>query len=329
MTSPLPYSIVKYYTPAVRQRVRELLTRPWDLIVCDFLVPGGLMPWRGAVPVVLFTHNFETEIWERQRRLATNPLLRWIYGEEARKTARVEKEYAALADLVLTVSPRDTEAFQRLVPAAKVVTIPTGVDTEYFAPRADITPGPADLVFTGSMDWMPNQDAVTWAAGEILPRLWKEFPELKFWVVGRRPSPAIQALGQADPRIRITGSVEDIRPYLHQATLYVVPMRSGSGTRLKIFEAMAAGKAIVSTPVGAEGLPVTDGENICLAADADAMAIAIRRLLGAPAERDRLGRNARCLVEHHYGWEAVGAFFEQQLLAACAAHRPRPAPPEC
>ncbi len=323
MTHALPYSIVKYYTPAVRSRVAELLRRPWDLIVCDFLVPGGLMPWGGPVPVVLFTHNFETEIWERQRQLAGNPLLRWVYSQEAVKTAKAEKEYASLADLVLTVSPRDTDAFRRMVPGARLATIPTGVDTDYFQPQADPAPDPDSLVFTGSMDWMPNQDCVSWAAAEILPQLWKRRPELKFWVVGRRPTAAIEALGQAEPRIRVTGSVDDIRPYLHRGAVYVVPMRSGSGTRLKIFEAMAAGKAIVSTPIGAEGLPVTDGENICLAADAPAMVAAIERLLADPAERQRLGGNARKLVEEHYGWGAVGAFFAEQLEQAAAQHAAR------
>jgi len=164
------------------------------------------------------------------------------------------------------------------------------------------------------MDWMPNEDAVAWFVGEILPLIRREIPGVSFWAVGRRPTGRIQALVSAN--VVVTGTVDDIRPYLAKAALCVVPLRSGSGTRIKIFEAMAMGKAIVSTTMGAEGLPVRHGENIIVADDTGDFARQVIDLLRDPVRRAQLGRAARQLVEESYGWPTVAGHFDRIIEAA-------------
>jgi len=154
----------------------------------------------------------------------------------------------------------------------------------------------------------------------MLPTIRREIPDATFWIVGRNPSTIVQELGAYDG-VHVTGTVDDIRPYLSRAAVYVVPLRSGSGTRLKIFEAMAAGKAVVSTTIGAEGLPVEDGENIILADQAGAFAAAVVTLLQHQETARRLEQNARHLVESRYSWEAVSAVVEHVLLDACRRTR--------
>src|SRR5882672_3248031 len=242
-----PFSIGKYYSAEVRAKAEEVLQRGgFDVIICDFIYPAGLAPWRGSIPVVLFTHNVEAQVWERQYKLTRDPFWKAACYLEYRKMARAERHYIQQADLVLTVSENDLRFFSQYVSADAILNVPTGVDTEYFQP-SDEPEEPNTMVFTGSLDWMPNEDAVLCGVRDILPLIQKEIPDVTFWAVGRKPSPRLEHLARSQPALVLTGRVEDIRPYLLQKALYVVPMRSGSGTRLKIFEAMASGKAVVST----------------------------------------------------------------------------------
>jgi polysaccharide biosynthesis protein PslH len=165
-------------------------------------------------------------------------------------------------------------------------------------------------VFTGSMDWLPNVDAVSFFATEILPLVRQKLP-VKLWVVGRKPLPAVKALGDKHPEIIVTGTVDDVRPYIGRARLYVVPLRIGGGTRMKIYEAMAMGKAVVSTRVGAEGLPVTDGRDIVLADKPEAIAARIVELLGDDGRRRMIGDAGRRLCTDHFSWDVVARRFSE------------------
>src|SRR5947199_5375242 len=155
------------------------------------------------------------------------------------------------------------------------------------------------------MDWMPNDDGVLYFLRSVLPLIRREIPPLSFTIVGRKPSEKLRTAAAADPGVQVTGTVDDIRPYVEEGSVYVVPLRIGSGTRLKIFEAMAMGKAIVSTTLGAEGLPVTDKTDICLEDGPESFAAATVYLLKNDAGRERLGLAARELVEERYSWDAV------------------------
>jgi len=304
-----PFTIDKYFYPEVRRRYADLLaSQAFDLTVCDFVFPAPLIDWHAPPPKILFTHNVEAQVWERHYKIASNPVVKLACWLESRALARAESRYVQLADYVLTVSENDRAAFLRYVDPARISVIPTGVDTEYFQPHPP-PQQPGTTVFTGSMDWMPNEDGVAYFVEQILPLVSRETPETVFWAVGRRPPRRLQAL--ASDQVIVTGAVDDIRPYLGKAALCVVPLRSGSGTRIKIFEAMAMGKAVVSTTMGAEGLPVHHGENIILADGPQEFARQVVALLRDPDRCAQLGAAARKLVEENYGWPAVAAHFDR------------------
>ncbi len=317
-----PYAISKYCQPWVKRELRKLVqSESYDVIVCDFLVAAGVIPWDLPCPKVLFTHNVEALIWKRHYEVARNPLWKLLSWREWRAMARAETRYLREADHVLAVSQTDADFFAKELPPEKLTVIPTGVDIEFFHPTA-AEEEPNSLVFTGSMDWMPNEDGIFYFAEEILPRIFEKLPNARLTVVGRKPSERLKALAATDPHhLHLTGWVDDIRPYLAQSAVCVVPLRVGSGTRLKIFEAMGMGKAIVSTTIGAEGLPVRHGIDVLLADSPDDFAKSVVTLLGDAPARQRLGNAARELVETKYSWASVARDFAAALERVAAESR--------
>jgi glycosyltransferase involved in cell wall biosynthesis len=199
-------------------------------------------------------------------------------------------------------------------PDARVVSVPTGVDVAYFSP----SPAPEvenRLVFSGSMDWYPNEDAIVYFVEQILPRVRRDLPNVTLTVVGRRPSAQVKALA-AQAGVHVTGTVDDVRPYVAEASLYIVPLRVGGGTRLKIFEALAMGKAVLSTSVGAEGLNVVADQHLALADGPEPFSAAVTALLREPDRRRSLGAAGRRLVESRYSWKSVTAEFDAHLRDA-------------
>ncbi len=302
-----PHSMTKYCRPEVARRLRQLLeAEKFDAIICDFLLTAAVIPWDlPCSPVIVFTHNVEAMIWQRHYEVSTNPLWKAISYREYRTMARVERLYLRKADHVLTVSENDRQVFSGFLDPVKISVIPTGVDTSYFRPAAGEQAN--TLVFTGSMDWLPNEDGIFWFAEQVLPRIRRAVPDVTLEVVGRSPSPRLQRLAIRNPALRIAGRVEDVRPYLAEAAVCVVPLRIGGGTRIKIFEAMAMGKAVVSTTVGAEGLPVKPGRDLVLADSPEQFASGVVRLLQQPELRRGIGATARELVHTQYSWEAAAA----------------------
>jgi len=308
----LPHSISKYCRPEVASHLRDVVTaEAYDYILCDFLTPAAAIPFDGGVPVVIFTHNVEATIWKRHMDVAKNRIWRFVFKREYEKMRAAELYYLKRSTHVLTVSDTDTQVFARDIDSAKITTIPTGVDIRYFQPMSGEEPN--SLVFTGSMDWMPNVDGIVYFVEQILPLIRKQLPQVTLWVVGRKPDRTIRAMAERDSSIQVTGRVEDIRPYIAKGAVYIVPLRVGSGTRLKIFEAMAMGKAVVSTTIGAEGLPVTNGVDVVLADEPDRFALEVCRLLESATERKRIGAAARTLVEEKYSWEVVAKQVESVL----------------
>jgi len=316
----LPYAVAKYQSRAYAAAVRACLAeQTFDLIVCDFLVPAVNLPGELPCPAVLFTHNVESEIWRRHMETKTGALLRLLYGMQYRRMLRFEARTLKRFEGVLAVSDADRDTFARLYPGAvrhPAFVVATGVDTDYFTAEAS-RPGSRDLVFTGSMDWLPNEDAMLYFCRDILPLIRAAEPDVTLSIVGRSPTPAVTALA-ADAGIDVTGRVDDVRPRMRAGAVYIVPLRIGGGTRLKIFEAMAMGKAVVSTTVGAEGLPVRDGEHVRLADTPAAFAHAVVQLLRDPARRAQLENAARALVVERYDWRAVAGDLEAALLRFAA-----------
>jgi polysaccharide biosynthesis protein PslH len=304
----LPLSVTRYESAAMRRVMANLMAADFDSVVCDFLTPAANI--RDLTRCVLFEHNVETVIWERHAEAASNAVARWYMREQARRMFDYESEVCRVVRHVVAVSPKDAEYFRNAFGLADVSQVPTGVDIDAFQ-RPDRVEPTSDLVFTGSMDWMPNIDGVVWFVNEAMPLVWKEWPECTLAVVGRKPPARIQRLSE-DPRVRVTGTVPDVKPYLWGAKAAVVPLRIGGGTRLKIYEAMAAGLAVVSTTIGAEGLPVEQGRHILLADDAAGMAGACLRLR-CGNEREQLAANAFGLVRGRFSWDTVSREFESIL----------------
>ncbi len=307
----LPLAIGRWTNEAMRLRARELQSQEnYDAVVCDFLVPAAsLENWP---KLVLFQHNVEALIWQRHAEMASSFPQRWYFRSQFRKMHEFERRASREFGRVICVSEADAALTQSRYGRPDVHWVPTGVDTAYFAPPA-LAPGQAhDLIFLGSMDWMPNVDGAHWLAAEILPAIWRSRPQTTAAFVGRRPVEAIRALA-SDPRITVSGTVDDVRPWLHASKLSIVPLRIGGGTRLKIYEAMAAGVATVSTSVGAEGLEVASGSNILLADAAPDFAAACLDLLNLPGRRASIAAQALQDVRARHGWEAVTRRFESYL----------------
>jgi glycosyltransferase involved in cell wall biosynthesis len=311
LVSPLPVAVSRWRSEGMRRRAEEMMRREkYDAVVCDFLFPAPNVP--DLDRAVLFQHNVEAMIWRRHAEHGATPFHRAYFQLQARRMEAYEREVCRAVRRVVAVSAADARAMERDYGIAEVGDVPTGVDVDFFAPPEAAEPK-ADLVFLGSMDWMPNIDGATWFASEILPLLRRRHPECTVALVGRKPTPALTALAEKDPRLHVTGTVPDVRPWLHGSQVSIVPLRVGGGTRLKIYEAMAAGVPVVSTTIGAEGLDVADGETIRLADSAAAFAEACSELLTDAQRRRRMAAEARALVAGRYSWEAVTDVFERYL----------------
>lgn len=315
----LPYAAGKYRSDDYRAKVETLLREGhFDLVVSDFLVPAVNMPRRLPCPSVLFTHNVEAEIWRRHYERQRDPLRRFLFKQQWQRMLRFEADTISRFDLVLAVSDTDGETLQRLYGRelkAPAFTVATGVDTTFFAPRSAADASPKHLVFTGSMDWIPNEDAMTHFCEATLPLIRAQEPDVTVSIIGRAPTPAVRRLADI-PGVEVTGRVDDVREHIGRGSVYIVPIRIGGGTRLKIFEAMGMAKAVVSTTIGAEGLPVTDGRDVIIADSPEAFAASVVSLLRDPARRVQFERAARDLVVTQYDWSAVAGQLEVALVAA-------------
>lgn len=322
LLSQLPYAIARYEVPALRDRLRALCrSTNVDVVVCDFLAPSINVPDDLGVAVVLFQHNVEAMIWERHAHVATHPLRKWYMGEQWRRMKRFEASECRRVDSVVAVSPQDAEVFRRDYGVTEVPDVPTGVDTDYFVRQPSVQRKPGTMVFTGSMDWMPNEDGIAWFVDSILPRIRAAIPTAALTIVGRNPTAKVKALQSSDGSVTVTGSVPDVRPYLASHQLFIVPLRVGGGTRLKIYEGMTMGLPTVSTTIGAEGLPVQNGEHIVLADDPASFAHECVALLNDPARCEQMGTAADLYVRDQFGWDGVAKRFAEFCRAAIPAAR--------
>ena len=314
LVSPLPYFMKKYESAEMRREVAaRARAGQFDVLVCDFLMPAINLPPRTGCATLLFQHNVEALIWKRHYQVQRNPLKKaYLYGQWL-KTVAYERAECRRFDWVVAVSREDAEVMRRDYGVASVSDVPTGVDTDFFRPRGGERRQPFNLVFTGSMDWLPNEDAIRYFTSEIFPLVKREVPGATLTVVGRNPFPGLVELSKRDPSVTVTGRVEDVRPFMDRAAAYVVPIRVGGGTRLKIYEAMAMEKPVVSTTVGAEGLPVSDGRELLIADTPEEFARAVVRVLEDDDLARSLGGRAAATVRERFSWAGVAESF----AAAC------------
>lgn len=321
LVDPLPYAVAKYRSAMYRHALEALLEHGgFDRLVCDFLVPAVNLRRTPACPSILFTHNVEADIWRRHADNATGRVSQALYRQQWRRMLRFEGRTLSRFDRVLAVSEADEQTFGRLYGDAlpPIDVVATGVDTGFFTPTPESFVRPRHLAFVGSMDWMPNEDAVLHFCRDILPRVRQAEPGVTLSIIGRSPTAAVKRLAQ-EAGVEVSGTVDDVRTHLGPACATVVPLRVGGGTRLKIFEAMAAGKAVISTTIGAEGLPTESGRHLLIADSAEDFAAAILRVIREPDLRRRIEREARALVTTHYDWSVAAAQLERSLIDATVA----------
>jgi len=308
----LPYFIKKYESRVMQQKLRELTSSGnIDVLVCDFLVSSVNVPDGLPCATVLFQHNVEEIIWKRYYEVQGNKLKKAYLYDQWRKTRDYERATCRRFQHVIAVSREDRELMERDYGIQAIDDVPTGVDTDFFRCSGKEKQEPHNIVFTGSMDWLPNEDAMRYFIDNIMPAVKRAIPDVTLTVVGRNPYSGLVELSKRDPSVIVTGRVEDVRPYMERAAAYIVPLRIGGGTRLKIFEAMAMEKPIVSTSVGAEGLPVTHGDQLLLADTPELFAESVVRLLSDGSFASEVGRRAADTVRKQFGWKRVAERFAE------------------
>jgi glycosyltransferase involved in cell wall biosynthesis len=312
--TPLPVSVYKCRNDALAaEAARALASGSFDLCIADFIYAVPNVDLHGPTPVVLFQHNVEYRIWQRTAANSRNPFRRALLALEWRKMRRYETRACRAARLTIAVSDDDRRLLLEDAPESRIESIPTGVDLDYFQAGIERLEQPGEIVFTGSMDWHPNEDAMLYFIDDILPLIRREVPEVTLTIVGRNASRQMRDAAAA-AEVTVTGTVDDVRPYIRRAAVYVVPLRIGGGTRLKIYEALAMGKAVVSTTIGAEGLPLEEGVHLLRADDASTFAGRILELLASAERRQQLGMAGRHLMEQEYSWSRVAKDFGQLCL---------------
>lgn len=315
----LPVAVATDQSFAGRSVVGNALAGEPDVVVVDFPHADVLMPARIEPACVLFTHNVEAEIFERHAARA-HGLWKLAWAAQSRKMRRFEQQALARYDTVIAVSGRDQAALAKRYRLPVTEAIDTGVDLDFFAMNPpDATAGPGldggTLVFTATMSWAANVEGIHFLLDAVLPLLLRARPCIRTVIIGRNPpaslSDKIKARGLD---VTLTGFVDDIRPYVAGAHVYVIPLFVGSGTRIKAFEAMAMGCPVVSTTVGMEGLDVTDGEHFLCADDGPAFARCILDLLDDTTLRTRIAAAARRVTEDRFSWSRVARQFEAICL---------------
>lgn len=309
--NPMPLAVSRYRSEELRRRIAALIaSEGYDSIVCDFLAAAPNLGDLGQC--ILFQHNVETTIWQRHVAQSGSLAKKLFFQMQAKKMEAYEREICRAAKHVIAVSEIDASRMRTMFGIDSVTSVPTGVDVEYFAPRK-AAPSTSDIVFCGSMDWLPNVDAVEFFISEVLPLIRSRLPGTTFTIAGRSPDARVLHAAEGLDGVCVTGKVEDMRPYLWGSKISIVPIRIGGGTRLKIYECMAAGVPVVSTTVGAEGLRYSDGQDIVLADDPAGLAEACTRLLIDDAARRSIAQRAMWRACNEFSWGAVSREFEAIL----------------
>jgi len=282
-----------------------LVNDRYDAVLFESVLTAGYRLPTG-IRVIIDQHNIEYELLQRTYKHERALLRKWYNWQEYRLIKRVEIERCRRADLVVVTSMRERGILKDLLPENSVELVPNGVDIETFdlnGNEKDVLPG--RIIFTGTMDYYPNADAVLFFARQCWPIIKAQVPGATWEIVGRNPSPEVRRLAEL-PSVTVSGTVPDVRPYLARSAVAIAPLQIASGTRLKILEALAMKKAVVSTSVGFEGLSTVPGKHLLAADEPGAFAHAVVTFLKNPDMRTAFGTAGRALVETEYSWDSCG-----------------------
>lgn len=301
-----PFTVAKYYSDDFARKLEELIRKKsFDIIHFEMLHSGQYLDdLSEKIPTLLSLQNIDSVVWTRLAEYSKSRIQKIGYQHQSRTFSRYEKKMCQKFNTVTCVSKIDKDILSAICSQADIDLIPNGVDLDLYRPKYEQEKENV-LVFTGSMDWLPNEDAAVYFTQDVFPLIKRNIENVKFQIVGSNPTESVLKLGKQEDVV-VTGRVKDIKPYIAQATVYVVPLRIGGGTRLKILEALAMGKAVVSTPVGAEGLDLSDGEDIFLAEDVESFAETIIRLMNRNELRRQVGMAGRKFMEKEYSWNKIG-----------------------
>ena len=289
-----------------QKAINEFLSKnSVDIIHCDTIGLAEYIKDVKGIPQVLNHHNVESHMMLRRAKKEKNPLKKLYLYIEGIKLRKYEKQVCPDFDMNLVVSELDKERLLNIAPNSKVEVIPNGVDINYFKPQGNKYLK-HNLIFAASLDWYPNEDAVIFFVQKIWPVLKRKNQNITFTITGRNPRNRIRKIASTDSNINVTGYVEDVRPFIDKAEVYICPIRDGGGTKLKLLDAMSMGKAIVTTSIGTEGLEVIHEKHVLIADDPKIFASQILLLFNNPALRKYLAQNARQLVEEKYSWKIIG-----------------------
>lgn len=310
MIKGLPLSSLKYMRNDFSQLLMNMAADGYDIVHVDTIhLAGELAALKrlSSLPLTIINaHNVECQIAGRMRDLESSLSGRMALSMHARNMERFEKRAFALADMVLAVSEEDRVRIDAMArTTGKAILVENGVDQNYFTPGMVQEIDPNSLVFVGSMDWLPNVDGVKWFVSEILPLIRLQRPQARLTIVGRSPHADVAALHSPEHGVVVTGTVDDVRPYVRTASVVVVPLRFGGGTRLKILEAFAMKKSVVTTSLGAEGILCQNGLHVCIENESKAFAQACLNLMRDDGARHDLGENGHSLALARYSWTAV------------------------
>jgi len=321
--SQTPYSSWKFHSRQMINAVRRHASKhTFDLVEIGTIALAKYRELLPEVPSLLVHHNIESELLLRRSKNASNPLSRAYLAHQGRKLRRFEQHVCEKFDYHTTVSEHDKKTLESMHRDVRVQIVPNGVDTDYFVPGNDSVLANS-LVFVGGMSWYPNLDAMNYFTSDIWYLIKNKIPDLTMTMIGRDPPGNITRFAQKETGFKCLGFVEDVRSHISEAAVYVVPLRVGGGTRLKILDAMAMGKAIVSTTIGCEGIDVTHGTDIIIADTAEDIAARTVELLGNRQMREEIGRNARQKALDLYSWKKVYPKLASTYLELSGMRSPR------
>jgi polysaccharide biosynthesis protein PslH len=314
--SKIPYSTRRFSSREMQKEIENILeTVAFDLIHVDTIDLAGYVNGITTIPKVLSHHNLESELLFRRAAHSRNPLARWYLCLQAQKLKRYEQRMIPQFKINVTVSPKDLEGIRLMANGGTTILVPNGTDTVFFSPQ--VAPQTPSLIFAGGLNWLPNVDAMIHFCKAIFPIIAAEVPDVRMKIIGANPPAGLQKISKKNTSIEILGFVPDIRVYMASAAVYVVPLRIGGGTRLKILDALAMGKAVVSTTVGAEGLALQDGVNILIGDTDEAFAQKVVGLLKNPVVRKSIGDAGRLTVERKYSWKVISPILLDVYREVC------------
>lgn len=295
------------WSSKLQKTIDQLLNENnFDVVLAEFPTTGKYRFDTDAIKI-MDAHNVEYDNFKRMSNIEGSVLRQYFYSREYEKSKEEELAISGRKDAMFVTSERDKDIFDEDVPDVSKYVIPNGVDTSYFSPSQEETE-PYSLVFTGTMGYVPNYEGILYFLDEIFPLILEKIPKAKIYIVGMNPPKSVR--DRASDNVIVTGFVEDVRPFVHKSSVYVVPLRMGSGTRLKVLEALSMKKPVVTTSIGCEGIEVVDGESVLIRDESQSFADAVVDLIRKDTLRDKLIRNGYELIKKRYDWNVIGNHIE-------------------